>query len=375
MSINAKAPATNKLKLGIFAANMDSGTTATKAPERYRITWPNVLNVTKRADDLGIEALLPMMRWKTMGGDTDFHASCYEPFTWAAGVAAVTHRTNVFVTMQVFAIHPVLAAKQMATIDHISNGRFGFNLVCGWVPAEFAMFGADMPDHDRRYAYAAEWLEIVERLWSSDEPFDYAGEFFQLRGVQMQPKPIRKPIIMNAGSSGVGVRFAAEHADMAFVGILESDTDQQLRAKTDEFRAVARNDFDKEIEIWGGAWVLCRETEEAAKAEYRRVLHELGDHAMLASLPPAVREPLKSLPPEQAKEAEVKLLAGFGTPHLVGTPEQIAAKLETLSSAGIDGVVLTFVDYDEGIRILGDRILPLLEARGLRSSSPTPAVA
>ncbi len=357
----------NKLKLGIFGANMDGGMTATKVKDRFRLTWPNVERVARAADEAGFEALLPMMRWKSMGGETDFHGTSYEPFTWAAGVSSVTDNIGVYSTMHIFAVHPLMAAKHMATIDHISGGRYGFNLVCGWFPPEYQMFGIPMPEHDERYAYAAEWLEVVDRLWTSDEPFDFNGKFFQLKQLQMKPKPVRRPRIMNAGASETGARFAAEHADMAFIGVLEHESEQQKRANVDRLRNTARDEFGRDIEVWSGAWVLCRPTEEEAQAEYRRVLVEEGDYSIIDSMPPGVVPPLDDMPKEEADMMRAKLLAGFGSIHLVGTPEQVADKLEAMSAIGLDGIVLTFVDYEPEIANFTANVMPLLEQRGLRN--------
>ena len=74
-------------------------------------------------------------------------------------------------------MHPVAVAKMGATIDHISNGRFALNVVAGWFKNEFDMFGAGMRPHDDRYAYAAEWIDVM-RLWIEEEAFDYEGEYF-----------------------------------------------------------------------------------------------------------------------------------------------------------------------------------------------------
>lgn len=363
---NANTKRANKLKLGVFALNMDSGVTATKAPERYRLTWPNVAQAAQLADAAGIETILSMMRWVPMGGDTNFHASSYETFTWAAGVASATQRATVIATMHIFAVHPIVAAKQMATVDHISNGRFGFNLVCGWFEPEYEMFGVDMPAPDRRYAYAAEWLEIVRRMWTANEPFDFDGEFFHLKHVQMTPKPIRTPQIMNAGASDTGARFAAQHADMAFIGILEHETPEQRRAKVDKLRAIARQDFGRDIEVWSGVWILCRPTEEEARKEYRRILIEQGDLGIIKNLPPAVVPAFDKMPAEQADAIKARLLAGFGSIHLVGTPEQIADGLESMTQIGLDGVVLTCVNYLDDIPVFASKVLPILEKRGLR---------
>ena len=116
------------------------------------------------ADAAGIEALLSVDRWKGYGGETNFNNRTYESLTWAAGIAAKTRYSSVFATVHAPHIHPVAVAKMAATIDHISNGRFALNVVAGWFKNEFDMFGADLRAHDDRYAYAAEWIEVIRRL-------------------------------------------------------------------------------------------------------------------------------------------------------------------------------------------------------------------
>src|SRR5581483_11068877 len=95
-----------------------------------------------------------------------------ESITWACGLLAATQRINVFATVHVPLNHPVVAAKQMVTADHIGRGRFGVNVVCGWNEDEFAMFGVTKKEHEDRYAQGAEWWTIIQRIWAGEGPFD-----------------------------------------------------------------------------------------------------------------------------------------------------------------------------------------------------------
>jgi alkanesulfonate monooxygenase SsuD/methylene tetrahydromethanopterin reductase-like flavin-dependent oxidoreductase (luciferase family) len=116
------------------------------------------------ADCAGFEALVPVARWKGFGGATDFNGTCYETLAWAAGMGALTSHAAIFSTTHVPTIHPIVAAKQCTTVDHLSGGRFALNVVCGWYSQELRMFGLPPMDHDMRYAYAEEWLEVVRKL-------------------------------------------------------------------------------------------------------------------------------------------------------------------------------------------------------------------
>src|SRR3984885_4450803 len=167
----------NKLKLGLFGANCSSGRAVTKVPERWSGTWPDCLSLARMADDAGIEFMLPVGRWKGYGGDTDYQGETLETVTWAAGLLAATQRITVFGTVHAPMFHPLVAAKQFVTADHIGNGRFGLNVVCGWNQDEFTMFGADLRDHAARYRHAQEWLDVVKQAWMAGEDFDFDGSF------------------------------------------------------------------------------------------------------------------------------------------------------------------------------------------------------
>ena len=183
--------ADNRVKLGVMAFNCSHGSTVTTVPEAWPMTWDENVALAQMADRAGFEALLPVGRWKGYGGQTNFNNRSFESFTWAAGIAAKTENVAVLATAHAPLIHPVAAAKQAATVDHISNGRFVLNIVCGWFKDEFNMFGAEWREHDRRYEFAAEWLALLRRLWSEEAAFDFDGEFFQGQGLWSQPKPVQ----------------------------------------------------------------------------------------------------------------------------------------------------------------------------------------
>ena len=132
----------NKMKLGIIAMNCSHGSTITQAEGAWQMTWPETREVCVMADRAGMEALLPVGRWRGYGGPTNFNNRTFETYTWASAVAAVTDYPTIFSTVHVPLMHPIMAAKMAATVDHVSNGRFALNVVCGWFKNEFEMFGA-----------------------------------------------------------------------------------------------------------------------------------------------------------------------------------------------------------------------------------------
>ena len=118
---------------------------------------------------------MPIGRWKGYGGDTDYQGSTFETITWATGLLAKTERITVFGTVHAPLFPPIIAAKQMVTADHVGEGRFGLNIVCGWNEGEFEMFGVQPGDHERRYAQGQEWVDALREIWTQND-FDFDGE-------------------------------------------------------------------------------------------------------------------------------------------------------------------------------------------------------
>ena len=117
----------NALKLGLFGANCSSGRAVTLVPERWSGSWEDNLKLARMADEAGFEFMLPVGRWKGYGGDTDYQGETLETITWATGLLAATRRITVFGTVHAPMFHPLVAAKQFVTADHIGGGRFGID--------------------------------------------------------------------------------------------------------------------------------------------------------------------------------------------------------------------------------------------------------
>ncbi|MBW0114196.1 LLM class flavin-dependent oxidoreductase [Pseudonocardia abyssalis] len=353
----------NKFKLGLFGHNVSNGLSFTTAPTSYEITWPHTSAISRAADQAGIEFLIPVARWRGMGGNTDPFSESFETMTWAAGIAAETSHITVVSTLHLTLAHPVMAAKQCATIDHIAKGRYAFNAVMGWFAPDMVMFGQEMMDHDDRYRYGAEWMGLVKRIWTSKEPFDFDGEFFQLREVQSLPKPFQGPYppILNAGGSPAGVDFAAREADynFAIVNDLESGAQHVERAKK-----LARETYDREISPLTDGFLVCRETEKEARAVVDQML-EMADR-------PAAENFLREFGigsgslSEEMRELVDRGIVGLGGPQFIGTPDQVAEQLKEIHDIGVEGVVLGMLDYLEELPYFVEQVLPRLEEMGLR---------
>src|SRR3954463_14869959 len=177
----------HRLQIGLFGVNCSSGRAVTLVPERWSGNWRDNLRLASMADKAGIDFLLPIGRWKGYGGDTDYQGETLETITWATGLLAHTERITVFGTVHAPLFNPIIAAKQIVTADHVGEGRFGLNIVVGWNEGEFEMFGVKQRDHEQRYDFAQEWLDVVTKAWSEPGEFDFSGRFLQLKGVRAHP--------------------------------------------------------------------------------------------------------------------------------------------------------------------------------------------
>ena len=355
----------NKLKIAVFGTNVSHGCSMTFADGTVKVDWSESVRIAQAAERAGFDAIIPVARWKGLGGDINFNHRCFETYTWAAGLAALTDKICVFSTSHVPTVHPVLAAKQAVTIDHISGGRFGLNVVAGWNDAEIGMFGTPQREHDERYRCSDEWLTLIKRLWTETGTFDFEGRYFQVKGAYAEPKPVQQPypLIMNAGLSPAGRRFAAKHADLTFVAVPDLET---ARTVVLEIKTMAQKEFGREILVFLMTYVVCADTEREARNFFRHYVHEEGDWKAVKDLLSVLVPNSQSASTEQWESMAANLIAGYGGLPLVGTPEQVVEGMQEMARAGVEGITISWVNYESGLAQFQDRILPLMLQAGLR---------
>ena len=359
----------NALKIGLFGANCSSGRTATTVPERWSASWPDCLKLARLADDAGLDFMLPIARWKGYGGDTDFHGRSLETITWAVGLLGATRRMTVFGTVHAPLFHPLIAAKEFVTADHIGEGRIGVNIVVGWNEGEFDMFGVQQREHDARYDYAQEWIDIVKQAWTRDGTFDFDGRFFQLKGGRAYPKPYgeTRPLLMNAGSSDVGQAFALRNCDAFFVATAGSRKSLEGSAvKVNEVKDAAQK-LGRDIEVFTVGQVICRPTQQEADDYYQHVNIDNADWGAIDGMLANKSMTPQTMPPGEY-EAKRRFFASnsIGGYPFVGTPDRLAEELTIISRAGVRGIGLSFVNYLDEVPYFCDEVLPRLVRQGVR---------
>jgi len=352
----------NKFKLGIFSINADGGLALTRVPERWPATWPDIVAVAQMADAAGFEFILPIARWKGFGGEINSREWSYETLTFAAGLAGVTRDIALFSTVHVPMIHPVFVAKALTTVDHASNGRAGLNIVCGWNPEEFAMFGLEMIDN--RYAQGLEWFEILSRIYTAEKPFDFDGAFYKLKNVSGKPRPVQqpRPVTLNAAFSPPGRDFAAKAADFLFTTFTEIDKGCE-HIEDMQRRAAAAG---REVGVFTTCHVVCRASQTEAEDYYHHYAVTMADDASVDHYMGQKEKFSGSHEAEAYRLHRKRFAAGAGTYPLIGTPRHIADEMVRMHQAGFAGTTVSFVNFKTELPYFIAEVLPLLREAGLR---------
>ncbi|MBB5553316.1 LLM class flavin-dependent oxidoreductase [Rhizobium lentis] len=357
----------NKLKLGVFGTNCSSACAITTAESTFEPTFEHNVEIAKKLEAAGWECMVPIARWRGFGGPTNFNGVNMDTFTWAAALAAVTTKLQFFSTTHIPTLNPIVATKMATTIDNISKGRYGLNLVTGWFTPEMEMFGVPMMEHDTRYEYATEWMEIVDTLWKKNG-VTYDGQFLKVKDAFSEPKPYNKetgrPVLICAGSSGKGLHFTAKFCDFNFGFMQDMESGAAWVKKVKE---LAREEYKRELGTFTACPVVVRETEKEARDYYDYYVNQKGDWEACENICEVLQVQSQNHSAEMYQKFKERFIAGWGGYPIVGTPEQVADKLVALSNTGVDGALLTMVDYNEELPFFNDRVMPLLKQAGLRN--------
>jgi FMN-dependent oxidoreductase (nitrilotriacetate monooxygenase family) len=374
-------------------------------------------HLAELAEGAALDALFMGDLLSVMGSVAAGPTMAYDPTVLLAALAQKTSRIGLIGTASTTFEEPYNLARRFASLDHLSAGRAAWNIVTSLDPNTIANYGATPGlDKEQRYARAMEFVDVVCSLWDSWEDealvgdqragvfadpdrvhaIDHHGEFFDVRGPLMVPRPVQgRPVLFQAGGSAGGVELAARHADVVFcasvsLGHMQAFADR-LRAR---LRAHGRGPDD--VRILPGLGFTLGGTEEEARRR-RADLDELGGapqlgvlayqlgvevealsldspipRALLDAPPPegaveGVREMILSLAREQNLTVR-EILASFSKFHrqVTGTPEQLADTMEEwFRSGAVSGFNLMPDEMVTGTEAFVEHVLPILRRRGL----------
>jgi FMNH2-dependent dimethyl sulfone monooxygenase len=256
-------------------------------------------------------------------------------------------------------------ARFAATADHISQGRFGINVVTGFSPAEPRMFGMRRLDHDLRYDMADEFASIMKSLWRSEDNLTYRGRFWQLEDAFVRPKPkYGRPILVSATGSPAGFSYAAQHSDLVFItspgGANIHRALEALPEHTAKLKDRARS-YGRTIRTIINPMIVCRPTEAEARAYFDEIIARADMEAAVGYANHFRSGDSKAWTNHVPHD---RILGG--NVHLIGDPRQVADWLIALNGAGCDGMQISFYDFREDLEFFGSEVLPLLNEAGVR---------
>jgi len=358
------------LLLGLFLPIQAGGWSASTLPRTTDWNFDYNLALVQKAESLGFDLVFALSQWLPKGGYGGvFNGQALDSFMSLAAMTARTERIILVATSHVLygPWHPLHFAKFTATLDHISKGRWGINVVTGHRAIEHEMFGWQRIEHDHRYALAGEFLDAVQQLWAQPDNFSFAPELssWKLDKAFVTPKPqYGRPLLVNATGSDAGIDFAARYSDVVFItspaGSEIEGALAALPAHTARVKATAAK-HGRTIRTLINPMVICRETEAEAHA-YRDAIVAHGDEGSFHRFDSDAHAWRGNA--EQRNQAASRAVGG--NISIVGSPQQIADYIVRLHQAGIDGVQLSFFDFQPDLDFFGARVLPLLREAGLR---------
>ena len=341
-----------------------------------------------------------------------------DPSVLISALAHVTEHLGLAFTSSIIQEHPFNFARRVSTLDHLSKGRVCWNIVTSPVANGARNFGLDdLTEHDERYRWAQEYMQVVYKLWEGSWEDDavlrdvkngvhadpakvhkihHRGERYRVEGPHLaEPSPQRTPLLAQAGSSPAGRDFAALHAEAQFL-VAANPKIAQSQIEDVRSRAVAYGRRPEDILFLQGLSFIVGSTEDEARRKEREIDEYMSTDGMLAHIGGAIGIDLGNIPWDQpigdvqtegvssilravaeSSERRARTVGDIArllgkTTRIVGTPEQIADRLQDWAAAGVDGVNLmysttpgTFVDFI-------DYVAPVLQGRGLMQREYSP---
>lgn len=354
-----------KLETGVFMPITNNGWIISKNSPQYMPTFELNKNIALLAEEIGMDNLFSMVKWKGFGGETEHWDYSLESFNLMAGLAAVTKNIGIIASVQPLVFNPVVAAKMISTVDEISGGRFGLNLVTGQYFDEYDQMGILPEDYGSyRYEYAEEWIDIVKKLWV-EESLHYKGKFHHIKGATSKPRPIQQPFppVVCAGMSETGLDFTIRNGQYSFVSGKDFD-----ELKTFALKAKAKaKQYNRDVKVNTVVNVIQADTDKEANelVEHYRDGVDVEAWANVTG----IYSKDKSGRASQMLVQQAKQSVFFGFLPLAGSPETIATTLKDLHVNGdLDGILFTFPDYIEGLNKFNEKVRPLLLESGINLS-------
>jgi FMNH2-dependent dimethyl sulfone monooxygenase len=328
--------------------------------EGMEATWAYTSRLARRSEAIGFD--LTLVAELNLNDIKGVEAPSLDAWSTAAALAAVTDRLELMVAVRPTFHSPALLAKQAANIDWISGGRLSLNVVSSWWATEARQYGVQFDEHDRRYERTAEWMSIVDGMWS--EPvFSFSGEFYSVEEAVLEPKPLQqpRPMLYAGGESPAGKTLISERCD---AWLTHGDPPDIIAAKVSDMRS-RRERLGLPPMVFGAAgYVVVRGSDREARAEVERITDVRQNARGYANY----RDWISNTQLERRVSLEDYSVSNRGLRSgLVGTPEQVAERILELEAAGLDLLLLQFSPQHEEMERFAEEVIPLVNSAAVSS--------
>lgn len=345
------------IKFAYWVPNVSGGLVVSNIEQRTDWSYDYNVRLAQAAEKSGFEYALTQIRFTAGYGAENQH----ESVSFSHALLAKTEKLKVIAAILPGPWKPALAAKQLATIDYLTNGRVAINVVSGWFRGEFDAIGEPWPEHDERYVRSEEFIRTLKGIWTTDN-YSFDGKYYQFKDYTLKPKPVQKPHIevFQGGSSRAARDMASRVSDWYFTN---GNTPAELKKQIDDIREKAKVNGHS-VKIGVNAFIIARDTEEEAQAVLQEIIAKANVEAVNA-FGDATREAGAASKEGEGNWAKstfedlVQYNDGFKT-NLIGTPQQIAERIVELKSVGVDLVLSGFLHFIEEVEYFGEKVLPLV---------------
>ncbi|ESK37247.1 dimethyl sulfone monooxygenase SfnG [Acinetobacter nectaris CIP 110549] len=347
----------NAIQFAYWVPNVSGGLVISDIEQRTDWSYDYNVRLAQAAEKNGFDYALTQVRFTAGYGAENQH----ESVSFSHALLAKTEKLKVIAAILPGPWKPALAAKQLATIDYLTNGRIAVNIVSGWFKGEFDAIGEEWPEHDERYVRSEEFIRSIKGIWTKDN-FSFEGKYYQFTNYTLKPKPIQQPSIevFQGGSSRAARDMASRVSDWYFTN---GNSLEEIKKQVDDIREKAKAN-NHHVKIGVNAFIIARDTEEEAHAVLQEIIrkanveavHAFGDAAKEAGTASKEGEGNWA---KSSFEDLVQYNDGFKT-NLIGTPEQIAERIVDLKNVGVDLILSGFLHFIEEVEYFGKKILPLV---------------
>ena len=344
------------IQFAYWVPNVSGGLVISNIPQRT--SWDIGYNrkLAQIAEKAGFDYALTQIRFTAGYGADNQH----ESVSFSQALLDSTEKLKVIAALLPGPWNPTLAAKQIATISHLSEARIAVNIVSGRFRGEFKAIGEPWLDHEERYLRSEEFIRCLRGIWT-EPSFTFAGDFYRYRDYSLKPKPLSPlPEIFQGGSSRAARDMAAKVSDWYFTN---GNTPEGVKQQIDDLQTKAAANHHS-VKVGLNGFVIARDTEKEAK----EVLQEILDHAnpeAVKGFQHEVKNAGSASPEGEGNWAKstledlVQYNDGFKT-NLIGTPQQIAERIIELKHAGVNLMLLAFLHFQEEVEFFGKEVIPLV---------------